>query len=282
MKINGKTVPVQFLEREWARLNQMRQQDPELARMDEMALRRLTESNVVGQILLNDHTQGANAKVSAKKVDDRLDQMIKDAGNEKRFMRKFNLKKNQLPEFKKSIEGSIRHEEFIKGLMDKVEEPTEDEAFAFYQKNAQYFGQPEMVHAAHIVKHTNDGTPREEAEKAINEVKAELDGGRDFDELCDEFSDCKGEKGDLGWFPKGQMVERFEDVVFAMKPGEVSDIFETEFGFHIAKLIDKKAGNVTPFDEVKADIQKRLWEQKRHEAIDGFVEELRAKAKVEM
>lgn len=282
MKINGKPVPVQLFEREWSRLNHMKQQEPQLAQMDEMALRRLTEQNVIGQFLLNDHVQSSTIKVSAKNVDDRLKEMIEEAGNEKRFLRRFDLKKNQIPEFKKSIEGSFRYEAFIKGLMDAVDQPTEDEAYVFYQRNAQYFGQPETVHAAHIVKHTNDGTPREEAEKAITEVKAELDGGCDFDDLAEGFSDCKGQKGDLGWFPRGQMVERFEDIVFAMKPGEISDVFETEFGFHIAKLIEKKAGNVTPFDEVKSDIQKRLWEQKRHEAVDAFVEALRAKAKIEM
>ena len=176
--------------------------------------------------------------------------------------------------------GLARGREAERGLEAFVARAT-SEVEEEYSRNPMQFGQPEMLHASHIVKHTNDGTPKEDAHKVILQAKKQLEEGAEFDVLCRQFSDCKGQSGDLGWFPRGQMVQGFEDVIFKMKPDEISDIFETEFGYHIAKLHEKKPATVTPFDQVKDTLKTQLWEQRRHDTIETLVGELRGKAKIE-
>lgn len=76
---------------------------------------------------------------------------------------------------------------------------------------------------------------KDEALKAINALKDDVAGGADFGDLARKFSDCPSgeEGGDLGFFPRGAMVREFDEAAFALQAGEVSDVIETPFGFHL-------------------------------------------------
>ncbi len=281
MKVNGIPIPNARFEMEWQRLNEAKQQDPQLASMPDDQLRHKTQENVIGQTLLEEHARKVSPKIPAKLVDDQLKAMIKEAGNEKRFLRKFDVKKSQLKEFRAHIEHTIRMQRFMTSLTADVQEPTDADVEEFYRKNPLQFGQPETVRASHIVKHTNDGTPKEDALRIVKQAQRQLEEGAEFGLLCRQYSDCKGQGGDLGWFSRGHMVQRFEDVIFDMEPGDVSDVFETEFGFHIAMLHEKKPAEIKPLEEVKDGLKRELWDQRRHAVIEELVDTLRAKAKVE-
>ena len=111
-------------------------------------------------------------------------------------------------------------------------------------------------------------------------INDELKKGRTFEELADMTSDCPGNGGDLGYFPRGQMVEKFEDVVFNMDPQQVSDIFQTEYGFHIAKVYDRRPAATATFELVKDKIIEYLTKEKQETALENFVDELRANAEI--
>ena len=99
--------------------------------------------------------------------------------------------------------------------------------------------------------------------------------------MADRASDCAGNRGDLGWVPRGQMVQEFEDVIFAMKENQVSDIFRTVFGFHVAKVYARKPEGFVDFDEVKESIVQALHRQKQERAVENFLDRLKAKAVIQ-
>src|SRR5258707_1293045 len=125
--------------------------------------------------------------------------------------------------------------------------------------------------------------PRYEAaaRAAIEQAQEELKGGASFEELADRYSDCAGNRGDLGFVPRGQMVQEFEDVIFALKENQVSDIFRTVFGFHIAKVYARKPEGFADFGEVQAGIQTALHRQKQERAVENYLDRLRAKAVIQ-
>lgn len=192
------------------------------------------------------------------------------------------IKENNLTEekVKENIKKSLSIRALLKkNVEDKVSVSDED-ILAFYNSNPQYFKQPGTVRASHILISANDATSPEDkkiALETINAIKKRLDNGEKFEDLAKEHSTCPSSKngGDLGFFEKSKMVKPFGDAAFSMEVGEVSDVVQTEFGYHIIKVTDKKEIPPVPIDEAKGKISTYLKNQKHNEAMKTFIENLR-------
>jgi len=163
---------------------------------------------------------------------------------------------------------------------------TEAEAKEFYDKNPKMFERQETVRARHILRkfppNATEQQKKVERQK-IEEALAKLTAGEDFAKVASTYSsDVTASKGgDLGYFPRGRMVPQFEDVAFSQKPGEVSGVVETRFGYHIIRTEEKVPGGVIPFAQVSKPIIEQMGNERKQKAINAEVEKLRAKAKVE-
>lgn len=148
---------------------------------------------------------------------------------------------------------------------------TEAQARAAYNEQiAKIVPEPE-VHARHILVKT---------EQEAKELVKKLRGGADFVELAKKTSTGPSADagGDLGYFSRGQMVKPFEDAAFALKPGQISDPVQTEFGWHIIKVEDRRNHPVPSFDEVKDQLMASLVQNQ----LKTVVQSLRASAKIEV
>jgi parvulin-like peptidyl-prolyl isomerase len=162
-----------------------------------------------------------------------------------------------------------------------VKEPSEKEIRKHYDTNASRFTMGEMVRASHIVKHHDPTVKDGQVKKQMQQILETLRNGADFGKVAGEHSSCPENGGDLGYFPRGSMVAEFEDVVFAMEVGPVSDVFKTEFGYHIAKVADKKPATACPLEDVREVIMRELTEQARQRAVEKFIDREKAKAVIE-
>ncbi len=156
----------------------------------------------------------------------------------------------------------------------------------FYNGNPQFFNKPGSVKASHIlIKMDNwdDKAKVEEGRKKIEAIQAKVKKGEDFSELAKTSSEGPSAPngGDLGFFSKGQMVKSFEDAAFALKVGEVSDIVQSNFGFHIIKVFDKKEGGVTALKDASKDIKPYLSNLEGNKLMNEYVGKLRSTATVE-
>lgn len=170
---------------------------------------------------------------------------------------------------KKSLLKSYNFSKTIEGV-----EVSEDDMKKYYEENKAYFKKPESVHAAHILV--------DDKEKATDLAKQAREGA-DFADLAKEHSSCPSSQngGDLGTFGRGQMVPEFDQKVFDMKDGEISEPVKTQFGYHIIKRIEGKPEEEKSFDEVRGEIQMELTRQKQQERYLDKVAELEKKYKVE-
>jgi peptidyl-prolyl cis-trans isomerase D len=146
-------------------------------------------------------------------------------------------------------------------------EPSEEEIEAHYQQNLAAYSQPEKRRARHIlIKTSAADTAEDKAAKRqrAEEILAQARKGDDFAGLATIYSEdgSASKGGDLGFFSRGKMVKPFEEAVFAMQEGEISDIVETQFGYHVIKLEKISPASVKPLEEVRGDIVARLQEQK--------------------
>jgi peptidyl-prolyl cis-trans isomerase C len=158
----------------------------------------------------------------------------------------------------------------------------------FYAKNPQHFQQGDKVRASHIlisVPKDADAAAKAAARAKAEQILKDVKAGKDFGALAKANSQDPGSAvngGDLGYFEQGQMVGPFNDVAFSLKPGAVSEVVETDFGFHVIKVVDKQAGRVVPIEEAKTKIEQFLQEQSREKETETFVNGLKAKSKVEI
>ena len=138
-----------------------------------------------------------------------------------------------------------------------------------YEDSLQQYSTPEQVRASHILLKT-EGKDDAAVKKQAEDLLAKVKGGADFAQLAtthseDDTSKVKG--GDLDFFGKGSMVPEFDKVAFSMKPGEISDLVKTQYGYHIIKVTDKKEASTKPLQEVRAQIEDQVkWERAQAEA----------------
>ncbi|WP_373598120.1 peptidylprolyl isomerase [Paraclostridium bifermentans] len=148
---------------------------------------------------------------------------------------------------------------------------TDEEIANFYEANKERFVKPESASAKHILVDTE-----EKANELLNKIN---NNEVSFEEAAREHSSCpsKDADGDLGTFPRGQMVPEFEEAVFSMDKGEVRGPVQTQFGYHLIKLEDKNEGGQSELEEVKNDIAKSLMYQKQNEVYSSKVNDLKSK-----
>lgn len=158
----------------------------------------------------------------------------------------------------------------------------------FYKQNLAQFEQGESVHASHILIATPQGAQAAEKDAAkakAQDVLKQVKAGGDFAALAKAQSQDPGSAqggGDLGFFPKGQTDPAFEAAAFALKPGGISEVVETQFGYHVIKVHEQRAARTAPLEEVSGQIREFLTGQQRESAIQAFLATVKAKRKVEI
>lgn len=161
------------------------------------------------------------------------------------------------------------------------------EVHDFYTGNKDQFDSPEQARARHIlvtVAEEADEKTRQAAKAKADDLLVQLKGGANFEELAKKNSDCPSapQGGDLGFFGHGQMVPEFDTAAFALKPGELSGVVTTKFGYHIIRLEEKKDAGKVPEPEVAPKIREYLASQKTGAAVEQKLKSLREKAKIEV
>ncbi|MDD2851986.1 MAG: peptidylprolyl isomerase [Desulfuromonadaceae bacterium] len=251
----------------------------------------VVDNQVVEQLISAELLYQAAVKQAPKDLEKQTDEML--AQGKARFKDEADFKKtiNDLEMDEKSLREYTKRQLVISSFVEtefvaKTTVP-ETEIRAFYDGNPDKFHQNETVKASHILIGVDSSASAEEKKKAHDKAVAlrkELSGGADFATLAKENSTCPSSQqgGDLGFFGTGQMVPAFEKAAFALKPGEISDVVETQFGYHIIKLIEKKPAASVDYTLVKAKIEAFLKGQKVNEALQKFVADARKTAKIEM
>jgi len=242
--------------------------------------------NLINRELLYQETERKGIKIDEATINEQVMTMKKRFPSETEF--KSALTKANLTEaaIKTQIARGLAIEQLIVTSVSKKVMVSAQDIKTFYENHPNLFKKHEQVRASHIlikIDPQGDEVKRAKAEKKIKKVQKKLQKGEDFATLAKELSECpsKAKGGDLGYFSRGRMVKSFEDVAFALKPNEVSEIVETKFGYHLIKVVDKKPEMTTMLEEVKDKLGKYLKQQKVQKEVSSYVSELKEKAKVE-
>ena len=218
--------------------------------------------------VIKHHYAGKEKDVLPTTIEDDLKSFLDQAKSTESissFLKEKKISDELLTEFFYDQYYSNAYLEEVKKGMPNLEQ----DAKAYYEANKDSFKVDEVT-ASHILV---------KEESLAKEILAKLKAGGNFEDLAKQYSidtSNKDNGGSLGTFGRGQMVAEFEDAAFALKPGEISDVVKTEFGYHIIKVTDKNQGTKT-YDEVKDSIESNLVNQEAQKKT----KELRDSMKVE-
>ncbi len=279
--VNGEKIEDSAIRQEVERLRPdyervFSEQDP---KEREAQLTDWSRENVIERVLINQEVKENGGKIPEDQVDSALAKLKEQYEDKEQLYNDLGVKNDE--DIKESLQMQMRVEQRLNEVCKDLPKPSQAAIQEYYEKNKEQFKSGEQARVAHIVKYVNWQTDEETAHNAIKEAQDELKNGAAFEAVVEKHTDCADNGGDLGYVMKGQMVEEFEDVVFNLGDGEVSDVFRTRFGFHIAKVYNRKPAVVPELEEVKGGIVDTLEKQMRGEAIDEFIDGLKSKAKIE-
>ncbi len=246
----------------------------------EEQLRAWARENVIERMLLRQAAEEYGKSLSRELLEESFKSLITKEGGYVHCSQKLSARGSSMEKFRRDFDQQFCMEMLIDSVAGNIPPPGEEEVRRRYAADPSRFTTPDIVRAGQIVFHVGSTRTRDEALRGIREIQAMLSEGRDFEELAGRFSDCPENEGDLGWFAEGEMVEGFESAVFAMAPGEVSSIIETEFGFHLAKLYEKRAGSNRSFEEVRETLLAERVQEIKGELLEKFVDSLRSAATI--
>jgi peptidyl-prolyl cis-trans isomerase C len=238
--------------------------------------------------LLMQETKSRKIEVPETEVDARISQIKQQFPSEDEFKKTLAQRNMTVEQLRSDAKSDMSVAKMLETEVNTKVAVQPDDVNTFYQKNPEKFQQPERVRASHIllrVEENADAKAKEAAKTKAADLLNQVKAGKDFAELAKQHSQDPGsavQGGDLGFFQQGQMVGAFERAAFALKPGEVSEIVETPFGFHIIKMAEKQAARTVPIDEVKPQIEQFLQNQQRQEKTQAFINSLKSKGKVEV
>ena len=198
---------------------------------------------------------------------------------------------NEKPEVKESLNfytDTYLANEYIKREITGKIAISNDEKKKYYDAHKEDFAVPETVKVRHILIRTEQNATEDNKKKAkqkAEDILRRLTSGEDFAKVASEVTEdpsTKASGGDLGFFPRGRMVKSFEDAAFSLKPGEISGIVESPFGYHIIKSEEKKPPHTESYEEASENIQQRLLQEKSKTKINEFMEKATKDAGVEV
>lgn len=241
--------------------------------------------NIIRYELLYQECLKNNVDIGDDEINKRYESTKSQFSSDAEFQQRLKELNNSEELYKSQIKRDLA----IQRLINQKFKPTvtDEEIRKYYDDNPDKFKQKPQVRASHILISVDSSATKAQKDAARKEIEALLSrvkSGEDFAVIAKEKSQCPSSAngGDLGYFSRGEMVEPFENAVFSMKPGEISNIVETQFGYHIIKLTDKKDEKTIGFEEIKEEISRSLKREKIADSYNKFYTDLRDKAKVDI
>jgi parvulin-like peptidyl-prolyl isomerase len=229
--------------------------------------------------LLLEAALAAKTDIPNEEFEAALNAQYARAGGAEPFQKLLTDNGIDLEHFKENVRSDLVIQNYLSRYLGQDFEVTEEEIQKAYLED-------KTATVRHILLLTQDKTEDEKADihKNMEDILARAKNGEDFAELAKQFTEDPGSQENGGLyedFGRGYMVKEFEEAAFTVPVGGISEIVETEYGFHIIKVLDRKK-EIRPLDEVRAEIQEKVRQEKQAENFEIFLTGLKEKSAFEI
>ncbi len=287
--VNQEIITLSEVERVIGPLKEAIEAENHLERRDRLnELCRMALEKLIEEKLIDQEAKRLGIKASPKEIEGTIEEIKqRNAASQEDLEKALARDGLTFEVFKKEIEKKIIRTKIVQWAVKVETNVPEKELKVFYQKHPDRYRTEESYRPGHILfKVPKDATPEEvrEIRKKCQKVYEKLKAGEDFGELALLYSEdlSSKDRGDLGYFKKGELLPAFEKEALRLKVGEVSGIVRTDFGFHIIKLLDRKGGIPLPYEEVREKVRQDYLEREFEKGLKQFLSKLREKSVIEI
>ena len=279
--VNGEQVAPEWIEEEFAQIKSWHEQRSQVScceRDDEF--RSQARSNVIGRLLLNQTADRQVPAPSQADIEKALQQLHADYGGEDAFKTAMGIEEGQADFVKRQIIINLKVDQLINDICGDLSSPPDDKLKAYFEQHPDVYKTEKKVRALHIFKSLRQTEDKEQLFKECCDVREKLVAGEDFEKVAREFSDKPAEEIDLGFFKRGELMDEFEFVAFSMSIGEISPVFASFHGFHLAKVTEIQPSTLPPFEEVKDSVREAWIQQTRSKKMEAYMAKLTSEADI--
>jgi peptidyl-prolyl cis-trans isomerase SurA len=251
-------------------------------------LHRKVLEKLIEEKLVDQEVKKTGVKVTSKEIEGALEDIKRrNAITQEDLEKALASEGLTLEAYKKQIEKRLQRTKFVNWAVKVEAKAGEGELRDFYQKNIERYRTNESYRPSQIfflVPKEAGAEKIREIWKKCRKVLEKIKGGEDFGEMALLYSEdiSAKDRGDLGYFKKGELLPDLEKEALRLQVGGVSGIIRTNLGFHIIKLLDRKGGNPPPFEEVKEKVQADYYEKEMEKALQQFLATLKEKSVIEI
>lgn len=288
--VNQEVIMLSDVER-WSRSFQEEiQTEDRLERRERIqeVFRRVLEK-LIEEKLIDQEAKKSGIKVTSKEIEGAIEELRRqNAVDQENFEKLLAAEGLTLEAFKKEIGKRILRTKLIQGEVKVESKAGEKELRDFYQKNMDWYRVHESYRTSHILFLVPKEATRDqirEIRKKCQKVLEKIRGGEDFGEMAFLYSEdtvSRKDRGDLGYFKRGELLPALEREAVQLRVGGVSGVIRTEFGFHLIKLLDRKGGEPPPFEEIKEKVQADYYGKEMEKAFQQFLSKLKEKSIIEI
>lgn len=221
-------------------------------------------------------------KIKIKDLDQRIDKSMTHVDDNQKESQEYDEEK-----MRQAMAKKIIIDEYLVKQKIKDYKVPEEEVMDYYNNNKKSFIQGDRIRSRHILVSVAVDAKTEDKEaayKKIVEAKNKLQQGVPFSDVAKAFSDCNSASsgGELGYHERGYMPKAYDNIAFDLEIEKLSDIVETQHGYHIIEVLERQSRGVQPFEEVRDFISKYLNIEYQKRAMKDHISALRKKAKIEV
>ncbi len=284
--VNGATITREEFDREVLRI-----QGVLLGRGKPLTCAQITSVNreviesLIRREILYQESHKAGIKIDKKEIDREIEVLKRQYLTDVEY--KHELSRRNLSEeiLRAHVERTLSVQRYVEQQFLEKVDVADGEITSYYENHLYLFKQPLQVRVSHLLIQTDpnwEASRKQEARRKAEQILRDLKNNKEFAKLAREYSDgpTRTNGGDLGYIKMGQLEKPFESIIFNLKPGELSEVVETNHGFHIFKVMDRKPETILAYEDVKDQIRQSLRREKAKQEADLYAKTLREKANV--
>jgi peptidyl-prolyl cis-trans isomerase C len=236
--------------------------------------------------LLYQHSQAKGIRVDDDEVESYYQARVAQYPSKRHYENSIKAAGLTNADIKLRIRRTLGAQKFVEEHVAPKATVTDAEVKAYYEANPNEFEHDVLVHAAHILIKVSpwaDKETRRKAKEKLVNIRTQIQAGADFAEMAKKYSEgpSKTNGGDLGYFGYAQMAPTFETAAFALRPGEISKVVTTQFGYHLIKVYDRRPAGRETLEEAAPILKSRFQKERLDTHLRQVVDQLKTKANIE-